>query len=241
MIEKTSGIVLHSFKYGETSVIARVFTRNKGLQAYIVPGVRKARSKTRNNLFQPLTILDMVVYHKENSGLQHIKEVHCPQPYMSIPYDILKSSVAIFLSEMLTHAIKEHDAHPDMFDYIRESLTFLDETTDKTADFHLVFLMQLSRFLGIQPRNNYTEKHGFFNLGEGLFQSNFGGDQSCLDKNLSASFHQINSISYRELQQLQFNQATRRSLLTTIINYYRIHLQGFQEVRSQAVLEMVLS
>lgn len=241
MIEKTSGIVLHSFKYGETSVIARIFTRNKGLQAYIIPGVRKHKSKIRLNLFQPLTILDMVVYHKENSGLQHIKEVHCPKPFFSIPYDILKSSIAIFLSEMLTHAIREHDANPDMFDYIRDSLAFLDETSDKIADFHLVFLMQLSRFLGFQPRNNYTEKYCFFNSGEGLFQSNFVDDLSCLDKDLSVCFHQINTVSYQELQQLRFNLATRRSLLTTIINYYRIHLQGFQEVRSQTVLEMVLS
>ncbi len=126
--------MLHSIKYGETSVIARVLTRELGLQSYLVPGVRKPKARIRQNLFQPLCLLDLIVYHKEKEGLHRIKEITCPHPYESIPYDIPKTSIAIFLAEMLHHAIKSHEANPALFDFIRDSLLTLDQTKERTAD-----------------------------------------------------------------------------------------------------------
>lgn len=241
MIEKTKGIVLHSLRYAETSVIIKVLTRSHGLQAYIVPGVRKARSKAPNNLFQALTLIDLVAYHKNKGGLQHIKEVSCAQSYASIPYDILKSSVAIFLSEMLVKSLKEGDANPDMFDYVTEALLYFDQIRDKSADFHLYFLIQLTRFLGFQPRNNFDLAHSFFNLKEGLFQRDFDDNNTCLDKQQSLIFHQINTSGLRQLGELSISGSLRRSLLKKTIDYYSHHLEGFHEVRSHLVLEAVLS
>lgn len=241
MIQKTTGIVLHSFRYGETSIIARVFTRDLGLQSYLVPGVRKSKAHIRQNLFQPLTIVDMVVYHREKPGLHHIKEINCLEAFSSIPYDIMKSSIAIFLSEILTKSLKEQDPNPEMFDYISDSLRFLDTTTDKVTDFHLVFLMHLSRYLGFQPRNNFDAHQCFFNLKEGVFQSFFGGGHDYLDRELSRLFHEINSVELIQLGSLSISGASRKSLLQKTIDYYRYHLDGFQEVRSHFVLEMVLN
>lgn len=241
MIEKTTGIVLHSFKYGETSVIARVFTRNRGLQSYLVPGVRKSKAKIRNNLFQPLTPVDLVVYHKEKGGLQRIREISCPEMYHTIPFDILKSSIAIFLSELLTKSLKEQDPNPEMFDFIANSLKFLDHTEGKVTDFHLVFLMHLSRFLGFQPRNNFDETHCYFNLKEGLYQQTFSGLEQCLDSDLSRIFHQINLTAIEEVGKLSFNNESRRYLLKKTIDYYSYHLDGLQEIRSHFVLEMILN
>jgi len=241
MIHKTAGIVLHSFRYRETSIIARIFTRDLGLQSYLVPGVRKTRATIRQNLFQPLTLVDMVVFHKEKSGLQHIKEINCHESYASIPYDIMKSSVAIFLSEMLTKSLKERDPNPEMFDFIVSSLRFLDQAKGKTTDFHLVFLMQLSRYLGFQPRKNFDAAYCFFNLREGLFQPVFSGENECLDRDLSRLFHQLSNADFDQLDQMNIPISMRRSLLRKTIDYYRFHLSGFQEVRSHLVLEMTLN
>lgn len=241
MLEKTSGIVLHSFRYGETSIIARVFTRELGLQSYMIPGVRKTKAKIRQNLFQPLTLVDLVVYHKKRGGLQHIKEISCPSSYQSIPFDILKSSIAIFLSEMLTKSLKEQDPNPDMFDYISDALLFLDKTHQRVSDFHLVFLLRISQFLGFQPRNNYDHKHCFFNLMEGFFQQVYTSNAICLDKELSELFHQLNTIDLTEVGGIAISGTLRRTLLKKTIEYYQYHLDGIQEVRSHFVLEMVLN
>lgn len=241
MLHRTQGIVLHSFRYGETSIIARIFTRDLGLQSYLIPGVRKTRAAVRQNLFQPLTMVDLVVYHKERGGLQRIKEISCPDIYRHIPYDIMKSSIAIFLSEMLTKSLKERDPNTGMFDYISQALRFLDQTSGRVVDFHLVFLLHLSRFLGFQPRNNYDAQYCYFNLKEGLYQTLYSGGDDCLDQQLSHFFHQLNLVELNQLEDLHISGPVRRSLLQKTIDYYRWHLDGLQEVRSHFVLEMVLN
>ncbi len=240
MIEKTSGIVLHSLRYGESSVIIKVFTRSRGLQSYLVSGVRKPKAKIPNNLFQPLTIIDIVAYHKEKGGLQHIKEVSCPRAHTSIPYDIMKSSIAMFLSEVLVKSIKEQDPNTGMYDFLTQALEMLDRTHEKVADFHLVFLIHLSRFLGFQPRNNFDRHHCFFNLREGLFQRHYEENTTCLNQELSLIIHQINTSELHHPEGLSISNEARRSLLKVTIDYYSYHLEGFQGIRSHLVLETVL-
>lgn len=240
MIIKTPGIILHSFKYAETSIIARIYTRELGLQSYMVPGVRKSRAKIRQNLFQPLCILDLVVYHKEREGLHRIKEVSCPKPYSSIPYDIKKTSIAIFLAEIMQHALKSQEASPSLFDFLKESFYHLDGTKEKIADFHLVFLIQLSRHLGFQPRNNYDASHCFFNLQEGVFKQNPGHPDLCLDKILSKHFLEILNADLPVSDSLVIPGPIRKELLHKIIDYFGFHLAGMPEVRSHGILETVL-
>jgi DNA repair protein RecO (recombination protein O) len=240
MIEKTSGIVLHHFSYGETSVIAKVFTRETGLQSFIVPGVRKARARIKLNIFQPLTMVDMVIYRKDRGGLQHIREITNPEPWKSIPYDITKTSIAIFLTEMLSGVLKESDSSPVMFDFVKESLAFLDQAEGRIADFHLVFLLKLSGHLGFSPRSNFNEHHCFFNLAEGLFQTVYYGPEICLDKELSRQFNLLSKCSFRDLEGIHLKPEHRKALLHKTIDYYRLHLEGLKEIKSHLVLESVL-
>ncbi len=240
MIEKTGGIVLHSIRYGETSLIVKVFTHSHGVQSYIVPGVRKAKSRVPNNLFQPLTIIDLVAYHKGKGGLQHIKEVSCPIAYKSIPYDIVKSSVAIFLSEILNKSLKEQDPQPGMYDFITQALRYFDQKDNPPVNFHLGFLIHLSRYLGFQPRNNFDRQHCFFNLKEGMFQQYSGEQHTCLNKALSQHLHEINTCDLYQLDNMIIKNNERRSLLTSIIDYYSFHLEGFKGVQSHMILETVL-
>ena len=240
MIEKTGGIVLHSIRYGDTSLIVKVFTHSHGVQSYMVPGVRKAKSRMPNNLFQPLTIIDLVAYHKVKGGLQHIKEVSCPQAFKSIPYDMLKSSVAIFLSEVLNKSIKEQEPNPGMYAFINQALRYFDQTNNPSANFHLVFLIHLSRYLGFQPRNNFDRAHCLFNLKEGVFQKHPGDKHTCLNKELSLHLHEINTCDPYQPDKITMNSHVRRSLLTGVIDYYSFHLEGFQGVKSHLILETVL-
>jgi DNA repair protein RecO (recombination protein O) len=240
MIEKTSGIVLHHFKYGETSVIAKVFTREAGLQSFIVPGVRKARARIHQNLFQPLTLVDMVIYRKERGGLQHIREINCPEPWQSIPCEITKTSIAIFLAEILMGVLKESDPSPAMFDFVRESLEFLDQQDGRIADFHLVFLLKLSSHLGFFPRSNFDERHCFFNLAEGLYQTVYYGPDICLDKELSRQFNALSNCNFGDLEGVYLKPTQRKALLHKMIDYYRLHLDGLKEIKSHHVLESIL-
>ena len=241
MIATTTGIILHSFKYGETSIIARIYSGDLGLQSYLVPGVRKSRARIRQNLFQPLTIVNMVVYHKEKGGLQRIKEISCPSPFSTIPYNISKSSIALFLAEMLSHSIKSHEPNPALFAYLHNSILQLDLTDGRVADFHLVFLLGLTRFLGFRPRDNYDNRHCYFNLREGMFQRTPGPAEICLDKPLSHHFFRAANTGLQNLDQLTIPGNHRKALLDRVIDYYRLHLEGLGEIKSHHILEMVLN
>ncbi|MFO7874161.1 MAG: DNA repair protein RecO [Bacteroidales bacterium] len=241
MIGKTEGIVLHSLKYGENSLIVRVFTREMGMQSYLVRGNRKSRSGSGHNLYQPLTLLHMVVYHKEGrEGLHYIREVSCPQPYHSLPYDITKTTVGLFLSEVLTYALKNQDVSQPIFAFIKDSLLFLDQTEGRIADFHLLFMYKLSGYLGFYPRDNYDRTHCFFNIQEGMYQSKPDSTGNCLDATTSSHFHALAGLEYDTLEQSAIPKAYRKALLHHIIDYYRYHLEGLQEIRSHTVLETVL-
>ncbi len=240
MIEKTAGIILHSLKYSETSIIAKVFTREAGLQSYLVPGVRKAKSRFKKNLFQPLSIVELVAYHKERGGLQHIKEISCPQPYDSIPYTMPKASIAMFLAETLNHALKNQEANIQLYDFMSDSLRQLDHTNEIIANFHLVFLIRLSRYLGFNPRNNHDRQHRFFNIREGLFQNRIDDPDYCLDDRLSLVFLRLINSEPSHQHELSIIKEDRKVLLQKVIDYYRYHLEGMPEIKSHHVLETVL-
>ena len=240
MLEKTSGIVIHHFRYGETSVIARIFTREAGLQSFIVPGVRKARARIKQNIFQPLTMVELVIYRKDHGGLQHIREISCPEPWQTIPYDITRTTIAIFLAEMLSGVLKESDPSPGMFDYVKQALAILDHHSGRIVNFHLVFLLQLSSHLGFSPRSNYDTQHPYFNLQEGMFQTSYPGSEFCLNQELSKHFYALSACPLEELESLQLKGEQRKSLLHSIIDYYRLHLEGLREIKSHLVLESVL-
>ncbi len=241
MITKTTGIIFHSFKYGETSVIARIFTKDLGLQSYIVPGVRKHRAKIKQNLFQPLSILELVVYYKERGGLQRIREIISPRPFDNIPYDIAKSSIAIFIAEMLHLSLKNHEPNPPLFAFIHDAVRQLDQAQGRVADFHLVFLLQLSRFLGFQPRDNYDARNSAFNLKEGVFQPPTTCPEVLMDQNASRYFHKIAITKMEDAGTVMIPGTYRKQLLHTTIDFFRYHLDGMQEVKSHTILEMVLN
>lgn len=241
MICKTDGIVIHTLKYGETSIIARIFTSEMGMQSYLVRGVRKSRSTNKQLLFQPLTLVSMVAYHKDSDGLRNIKEIGFLKTFQSIPYDIRKTSLAIFLAEILSHSLKNQEANNKLFDFIRDALLYLDQAKGQIANFHLVFLLQLSRFLGFQPRDNHDKHNRYFNLQEGVYQHIIDNAETCLDKSLSSTFSKLSATALTDLESLSVPKTQRKELLNRTIDYYRYHLAGMPALKSHTVLEAVFA
>ncbi|MEI7980068.1 MAG: DNA repair protein RecO [Bacteroidota bacterium] len=191
MLHSTKGIVLHSIKFSETSLIVKIYTELFGIQSYLLKGVRSPRSKVRPGLFQPLTLLDLVVYHREKHTLQTVKEIRLAHPYHSIPFDIRKSSVVLFLNELLYQSIREEEPNAGLFEFIWNSCTFLDKTAEPVSGFHLSFAIHLCHHLGIFPNSNYSLQHPFFNLREGIFQASVPDHPHFLDPENSKLFYHL--------------------------------------------------
>jgi DNA repair protein RecO (recombination protein O) len=240
-LSTTKGIVFHYFRYGETSIIAKVYTEKFGLQAYLVKGLRSKKSTLRAGLFQPGSLVEMVVYKNEKSSLQYIREIKSSHLFTTIPYDIKKSSILLFICEILTKAIRGEAPDQEMFSFLYQSLLFLDQTEHPVGNIHLVFLIKLTRYLGFFPRENRSERTPFFNLAEGVFQSQTTLPGPCLDHAFSKQFGILLQASFEEAGELGFSPSSRNELLEAIIQYYRLHLPVIKEIHSHHVLKEVLA
>ena len=221
MLHKTRGIVFRFTKYGETSIIVNIFTELFGLQSYIVNGVRSKSSKNKIALYQPLTLLEMVVYHRENANINRIKEVKCFYPYQTISVDIKKSALAIFINEVLNKTVKEESHAKDLCTFLMESLQALDRMTEKAENFHLMFLLKLSRLLGF----------GAYNLIEVLGpRASDAETERLLDQLIHAEYNTF----------IPLTNTQRRAILELLLKFYGDHIDTFGEMRSVQVLRDVM-
>lgn len=221
MIHKTRGVVFRFTRYSESSIIVTIFTELFGLQAYIVNGVRSKSAKSKMALYQPLTLLDLVVYHRENAAIMRIKEVKCLYPYRRLAVDIRKSSIALFLHEVLNKAVREESHAQELCSFIIDSLIQLDQLPEPVENYHLIFLLQLSRYLGFEPQH-LREVTGSEILSE---------EEDVLLNKLITTKSVAGNISYQ----------ARTRLLEVLVRFYSSHIENFGELRSIAVLREVLS
>ncbi|MBA3706116.1 MAG: DNA repair protein RecO [Bacteroidetes bacterium] len=237
MVHKTSGIILHTTKYSENSLIIKAYTRHFGLQSYIINNVRSKKSKNKATLFQPLTLLDMVVSNNNKSKLQRISEITVHHQYTSIPYDVIKSSIAIFIHEVLYRAIKEEHADEELFEYLQNALFLLDLTTDSCSNFHIYFMIQLSRYLGFYPQGKYTPGISIFDLQEGSFNNVTPIHNHYLNPAYSSFLNDFILASPGKYQLIMLNKSERKHLLQTLIIFYQLHVTSFGAIRSHTILE----
>jgi len=240
MLHKTRGIVFKTTDYGENSIIVQVFTEKFGLQSYIVNGAKKAKAKIGRNMFQPLHLLDMVVYHKNTGNVQRIKELKNSPLLQSIPYDVIKSSIAIFLNEVLYKAVKQQTADEHLFDFVFNAIEWLDHQTEGLANFHLFFLIRLTRYLGFYPDRVPTGNADYFDLKNGVF-CNYKPDTILyLSPPHTQNFTALLQSTFENILQLKLNNDERRYLIQKILDYYALHIEGFGNIRSHEILEEVL-
>lgn len=239
MLHKTRGIVFQTTDYSETSIIARIYTEAFGVQSYLVNSVRKRNAKTRPNVFQPLSLVDMVVYHKERGGIQRLSEIRNHPAYKSIPFDVYKSSMALFLNEVLNRSVREEDANPQLFEFLNSALQVLDLQPKAGSDFHLLFLLRLTRFLGFYPNGRYSPEAQVFDLQEGVYRENRPPHPFFIDPPLSVNFDRLVEACGDLTAETTLGVEDRRLLIERLIDYYHLHIGGFGEVRSHKVLEAV--
>ncbi|HEY6900792.1 MAG TPA: DNA repair protein RecO [Puia sp.] len=244
-LHKTKGIVLKTVKYGETSLIATLYTELFGLQSYIVSGVRTSSKKGpgKANLFQPSAILDLVVYHNDLKNLQRIKEMKWAILYQHIFFDVLKNAVALFMVELLTKCIKQPEPNPDLFYFIEDAFTYLDASEGRVqANFPLFFMLHLAGFFGFRIQDIYTEKTPYLDLQEGQFVAEHPEHPQVLEGNHSYITAQLlRAQQPEELRELPLNQETRRTLLQAYQLFFALHVPDFGEMRTLQVLQTVLS
>jgi len=226
MLHKTKGIVLNYIRYKETSIIVKIYTEEFGLQTYVENGVRSARSKGKIALFQPLTLVDLVVYFKPGADIQRISEIKCRHPFYNIPTDIKKMTLGIFITEILVLTLKEHTGNPALFDFLQEALLFLENQEEETENFHLFFLMSLSAYLGFGPE---TARDIRMQLQEHGISMN-ATEEAVLQKILEMPFG----------GRLGISKSQRLAALDHLVWFYRANLDGFTGVRSVQVLKEVL-
>ena len=241
MLVTTKGIVLHSLKYSETSIIVRIYAEACGLQSYLFKGIRNPKSKTKAGLFQPLTLLEVTAYLSEKTSLHMAKEVRLFQPYMSIHSDIRKSSIALFMNELLYKSIREEEKNQELFDFLWKSCLLLDSTGNNLNCFALVFTAELTHYLGIQPQPEFSEKKPVFNLKESQFQTIIPDKDSYILPEHGKLFHSLITTPIENQAALHFKPAVRRSLLDSLLLYYQIHIPGFKPMNSHHILHSVLS
>ena len=228
MLTKTKGIVIHYLKYRETSLLVTIYTAELGIASYIENGVRSAKAKHKMALFQPLTLLDMEVYSKPGKGLNRISELKCYFPYQHIPFDIAKSSIALFLSEVLNKVLKEEEANPILFQFLEDSLQFLDTCQENFENFHIQFLWNLTAFLGFSPSNGSE-----FYQQLALNRSEYGRPDhlEVLDRLIQSDYG----------TPIVMTKNQRKELLGALIRYYQLHVESFGDLRSLQILQEVLA
>ena len=240
MLEKTRGIFLHHFNYSENSIIARVYTEQFGRQSYIVNGTRGKKSSAKVNLFQPLFLLDLEVYHKPGRDLQRLKEARLSTPFENIPYDIKKSSQAIFLAEVLMRCLKEEEPNVELFNFIYHAVCLLDTKVDGISNFHLLFLLKLSHFLGVVPTYCEDVRLVYFDLLSSSFKRNEPVHQQFMDVDTTKNFRKLFQAEMAESEKIAINSKQRTVLLVKLLEYYKIHLDLKEEIKSLSVLKEVM-
>jgi DNA repair protein RecO (recombination protein O) len=241
MYLSTRGIVFRQTKYSDTSLVVKILTEEAGLGSYIIKGARGPKAKIKATLFQPLTLLDLEVSHKDKSELQHIREVRVSYQYQSIPVDISKSSLLLFLNELLYKSIQEEAVNSELFQFIFEHLVLLDQTAENIANFHISFAVHLTHYLGFFPQGNYLGESTVFEMSEGQFThieplpaDNFITGTAC------SWFSRILDTPFEKFYTLQVPAVVRHALLEKILRYYQLHLPLTGEFKSHVVLHEVL-
>lgn len=238
-VTTTKAIVLSALKYSDTSLIVRCFTEEEGLKSYIIKGVLKAKKGgIKAAYFQPLTQLTIVANHNSKSTLHTLKEVQILNPYKTIYRDIVKQSVVLFLSEVLSNSIQEEEKNKSFYNYLETAFTWLD-VHDKVANFHLLFLLNLTKYLGFYPDVTETESVSF-NLLDGSF-SESTSNNNVITGNSFYQFKKLLGINFDEVEKVSFSKNERQLVLQIIIKYFELHLDGFRKPKSLQILETVFS
>jgi DNA repair protein RecO (recombination protein O) len=237
MLVKTKAIVLHTLKYSDSSLIANCYTQEQGKQSFILKGILTAKKgMIRKSQFQVLTQLEILFDYKNNGKLQFLKEVKVIHPYLTIPNRIEKNAMAQFLAEILNNSILEEEANPSLYVFLETAFHWLD-SNNEISDFHLIFLINLTKYLGFFP-NNEPQNALYFNLETGCFDALLPREQH-IEGDQIPVFRELLGMNFGSVLSIKLNRTKRRALLETLILYFELHLFGFSKPKSLEILNEI--
>ncbi len=237
MLEKTKGIVLHHLKFGESSIITEMYTENFGRKSFIMKGVRGRKSKLKANLIQPLFLLYVEFYNNEKQDLKLVKEFSLAENFTHFPYDVKKSGQAIFMAEVLYKTIRQEEPDPSLFDFLQHSIAYFDLHSEGSANFHLLFLIKLTKFLGILPLKDKVGENLIFDIREGTFDHEIPYHFHFVDSESAATLSKLLEMNYEEGSQIKFSHQQRNDLLGELIRFYSFHHYNLDTLKSISILK----
>lgn len=235
----TKAIVLKALKYGDTSLIVKAFTASDGLKSYLLKGILSSKKgKLKTAYFQPLTQLEIVANHKNKGTLESIREAKVSYHYQSLHTDISKNAMTLFLAEILSNSIHEEEQNEGLFEFLEASFQWLD-TNNEISNFHLIFLLKLTRYLGFYPDTKNIDAQ-CFDLLEGEFTNTPSLNPVVTDENL-IFFKTFLGINFDAIHSVKMSKMNRQELLQSLVTYFELQLQGFRKPKSLAVLNEVFN
>ncbi len=236
---KARGIVLHTMKYGESSMVVFMLTDALGRQNYMVQGVRSARGKgNKAALFQPMFVVDLVGLESPKMQMHRIREAHSGLTLTSLPFDVRKSTIALFMAETLYRLVKEVEPQSPLYGFVEGAVAALDAITDGIANFHLWFMVRLSAHLGFYPGNEYIPG-GCFDIQEGLFVRSMPQHRLALSPENTRILDALMSAEVDALPSINLARTQRSAFLAAMLTYFGYHLDSIHSVRSLDILRDV--
>ena len=260
MIIKTEAIVLHTLKYGEQKIIVDMFTRQQGRLSFVVTMSKTGKGRLKKQYFQPMTQLEVTYDLRPRVQLQKLTDVRLLVPYTSIPLSAEKLAITLFVAEFLYYALRSEQHNEPLYDYIADSLQWLDAAEAEYANFHLTFLMRLSRFLGFYPnmetppnlpclgegldtplKQEETERGSrlVFDLREARFSSAFPMHPDFLPPAEAQLIRLLMRMDFPTMHLFRLSRLDRQRIMEVLMRYYKLHLPDFPELKSLAVLHQL--
>lgn len=240
MGEKIQGFVLQSIRYGDSSLVVRIYTLDSGLQSYMVKGVSGRQSSHRAAFFQPMTFLSFLQSGKPRmGGMCFLKEPEVAYAYQSIPFVMNKSAILIYVDELLCHTLTQQERNDDLYQFVFQSLVWLDLVEDGYANFPLYFTLELSRFLGFYPQSNF-QPNAVFDMMEGHFSATIPSHPYYLDKEYSAVLAKFLNRNVDDMKDVMMNGEQRNGLLDQLLTFMRLHTPLVKGLQSHEILKVVL-
>lgn len=241
MITKTRGIVLRSVRFGESSLIVDVLTKSSGRVSFMVHIPKTSKGKIKKQYFQPMTLLDFEYDFRQRTNLQRIKDVRVSLPYSSIPIDPAKSCISLFLSEFIYYATRNEQENPTLFTYISTSLEWLDNAYEDFANFHLVFMMRLGKFLGFHPFLEDFTPGCFFDLRNGCFTLSMPLHADFLNAADAGHLYNLMRMNFDTMKLFKLSRDDRNRITEIVLRYYKLHLPNMPELQSFDILREVFA
>lgn len=242
MLETTQGIVLHHNRYSDDSAIVDIFTLSRGSLSFLVRDRRRLRGRTvQANLLRPLNIIELTFDYRPSASLQRIQELHIAHCYTSLPYNPVKETVALFLSEFMHNVLRSEVKNPELFHYILYSLQWYDATSEGLANFHIAFLARMTRYLGFWPNIDKHNALPFFDLKESIPTDTAPPHGFFLQGEELQMMPKLMRMNVRNMHRFLLNRQQRGRILDVLTLYYKLHVPEFRDIRSLEVLREVLS